>query len=126
MNSFVEVFDKVLDYFQSKVNNGELTDVAFNLWIKTLKPLNLDENVAYFNVQSEFQKGIILKNYSTMLSDAFINVLGFPVDIEIIPLEDTQQDDEEEESPIVKRRELEQSFSNAEYDYTFDTFIGGH
>ena len=89
MNSFVEVFDKVLDYFQTKVNKGELTDVAFNLWIKTLKPLNLDENVAYFNVQSEFQKGIILKNYSNMLSDAFINVLGFPVDIEIIPKEDT-------------------------------------
>ncbi len=127
MNSFVEVFDKVLDYFQLKVNNGELTDVAFNLWIKTLKPLSLNENVAYFNVQSEFQKGIILKNYSKMLSDAFINVLGFPVDIEIVPLDDSSiQDDEEEESPLKKREELEQSFSNAEYDYTFDTFIVGH
>jgi chromosomal replication initiator protein len=123
MKSFVEVFDKVLDYFQQKVDRGELADVAFKLWIKTLKPVTLDGNVAVFNVQSEFQKGIILKNYENLLVDAFAQILGFEVEIEIIPVESESAEDL---PPIQKRQELEQSFSNADYDYTFDTFIVGH
>lgn len=127
MNSFVELYDKVLDYFSSKVDKGELSEVAFNLWIKNLSPLKLDKNIAYFNVQSEFQKEIILSHYSSMLSEAFLNVLGFPVEIEVIPLDEGDSaDDDDEDSPVEKRRELEQSFSNAEYDYTFETFIVGN
>lgn len=127
MNSFVELYDKVLDYFSSKVDKGELSEVAFNLWIKNLSPLKLDKNIAYFNVQSEFQKEIILSHYSSMLSEAFLNVLGFPVEIEVIPLDEgDSSDDDDEDSPVEKRRELEQSFSNAEYDYTFETFIVGN
>lgn len=123
MKSFVEVFDKVLEYFQQKVDRGELAEVAFKLWIKTLEPVTLDGNVAVFKVQSEFQKGIILKNYEKLLIDAFSEILGFDVEINIIPMEN---ENEEDKSPIQKRQELEQSFSNAEYDYTFDTFIVGH
>ncbi|MGN0608742.1 MAG: chromosomal replication initiator protein DnaA [Oscillospiraceae bacterium] len=123
MKSFVEVFDKVLEYFQQKVDRGELAEVAFKLWIKTLEPVSLDGNVAVFKVQSEFQKGIILKNYEKLLIDAFSEILGFDVEINIIPVEN---ESEEDKSPIQKRQELEQSFSNAEYDYTFDTFIVGH
>lgn len=123
MKSFVEVFDKVLEYFQQKVDRGELAEVAFKLWIKTLQPVTLDGNVAVFKVQSEFQKGIILKNYEKLLIDAFSEILGFDVEINIIPMEN---ENEEDKSPIQKRQELEQSFSNAEYDYTFDTFIVGH
>ncbi|MCI5905542.1 MAG: chromosomal replication initiator protein DnaA [Oscillospiraceae bacterium] len=123
MKSFVEVFDKVLEYFQQKVDRGELAEVAFKLWIKTLEPVTLDGNVAVFKVQSEFQKGIILKNYEKLLIDAFSEILGFDVEINIIPVEN---ESEEDKSPIQKRQELEQSFSNAEYDYTFDTFIVGH
>ncbi len=123
MKSFVEVFDKVLEYFQQKVEKGELAEVAFKLWIKTLQPVDLDGNIAVFNVQSDFQKGIILKNYKKILTEAFEQILGFPVEIKIIPVE---SENEEDKSSIQKRQELEQSFSNAEYDYTFDTFIVGH
>ena len=124
MKSFVEVFDKVQDYFRDKVENGEFTDVAFKLWIKTLQPVKLDGTDAYFTVQSEFQRSIILKNYEKILSEAFLQTLGFNVNLIIELAENT--DDEEESSPVEKRRELEKSFSNAEYDYTFDTFIVGH
>ncbi len=123
MNSFTEAFDKVLDYFRQKVNRGEFTDVAFKLWIQSLIPVDLDGNTAVFNVQSDFQKGIILKNYDKILKEAFMDVLGFEVELNIIPLE---SGDETDNAPIERRRELEKSFSNAEYDYTFNTFIVGH
>ena len=123
MKSFVEVFDKVKEYCAKKVEAGKLTDVAYRLWILNLKPVKLDGNEAVFNVQSEFQKDVILKNYEKILKEAFMEVLGFEVELKIIPEEN---EDEDDNSPVEKKKELEQSFSNAEYDYTFDTFIVGH
>lgn len=124
MKSFVEVFDKVQEYCLQKVERNELTDVAYRLWIKSLQPVKLDGNIAYFNVQSEFQRDVILKNYQKIINEAFMNVLGFDVEIRINTPENSEAE-EDDNTPIVKRMELEESFSNAEYDYTFDTFIVG-
>ena len=123
MKSFVEVFEKVQEYFIQKIERGELTDVAYRLWIKSLKPWKLDGNVAYFTVPTSFQADIILKNYEKMLMEAFMDILGFEVGISITA--DEAVEDEEDTDPNKKRIELEESFSNAEYDYTFDTFIVG-
>lgn len=123
MKSFVEVFDKVQEYCLHKVERNELTDVAYRLWIKSLQPVKLDGMIAYFNVQSDFQRDVILKNYQKIINEAFMNVLGFEVEIRIMTLDNPEAD--EDKTPLVKRMELERSFSNAEYDYTFDTFIVG-
>ena len=110
MKSFVDVFDKVQDYCREKIERGELTDIAFRLWIKSLQPVRLEGNKAVFNVQSEFQKGIILQNYESILKEAFLYTLGFDIILEIIPLEN---EDESDNDPVEKRKELEQSFTNA-------------
>lgn len=123
MKSFVEVFDKVQEYCMEKIRRGELTDVAYRLWIKSLKPWKLDGNVACFTVPSEFQANIITKNYSSIIKEALAGVLGFDVEISITT--DETAEDEEDNDPNKRRIELEESFSNAEYDYTFDTFIVG-
>ncbi len=122
MKSFAEVFEKVLEYIHGKVLNEELTTVAYDMWICSMQPVKLDGNVACFNVQSAFQKGIILKNYEKLLKEAFLHVMGFEIEIEITPAE---LSDENDTKPIKDREELEITFSNAEYDYTFDTFIVG-
>lgn len=122
MKSFVEAFDKVQEYCMEKIERGELTDVAYRLWIKSLNPVKLDGNVACFTVQSEFQANIIIKNYTEILKEALMNVFGFEVELSI-----TAEDngDEEDTDPNKKKIELEESFSKAEYGYTFDTFIVG-
>ena len=129
MKSFVEVFERVEEYCLQKVERGELTDVAYKLWIKSLQPIRLDGMTACFSVQSEFQRDVIMKNYQKILVEAFMNVLGFEVEISIETPEDNivppAEPEESENTPVVKRMELEKSFSNAEYDYTFDTFIVG-
>ena len=122
MKSFSEVFDKVLEYIHRLVVNEQLTNVAYDMWIRSMIPEKLDGNVACFTVQSEFQKGIILKNYEGILKEAFLNVMGFDVEIRITPADPS---DENDTKPIIAREELAKTFSNAEYDYTFDTFIVG-
>lgn len=124
MNSFEEVFQNVQEYCINKIKNGELSDTAYRLWINTLQPVKLDENVACFTVSSEFQANIIKKNYTTIIKDALESVLGFEVDIDITAMEEVI-DDEEDTDPNQLKKELEESFTNAEYDYTFDTFIVG-
>jgi len=124
MNSFEEVFQNVQEYCTNKIKNGELSDTAYRLWINTLQPVKLDENVACFTVSSEFQANIIKKNYTAIIKEALESVLGFEVDIDITAMEEII-DDEEDTDPYQLKKELEESFTNAEYDYTFDTFIVG-
>ncbi len=122
MKSFAEVFEKVQEYCIKKIERGELTDVAYRLWIKSLVPVKLDGDVACFTVPSEFQANIIIKNYTGILKEALAGVLGFDVELRITADETASEEDDD---PNKRRIELEESFSNAEYDYTFDTFIVG-
>ena len=125
MKSFDDVFEMVQDYCMKKIERGELTQVAYNLWINCLKPVDLDENVAHFSVSSEFQANIIKNNYTKIVKEALREVLGFEVEMEISVLDAETDDDEDEDDPGKKKPELERLFSSAEYSYTFDTFIVG-
>ena len=120
MKSFAEVFDKVLEYCREKINSGELTDVAYNTWIKTLIPVKLENNYACFTVPSEFHKNCTIKNYGALLKEAFLSILGFEVELDIdVASDDTSRQDEDEEHSILKAEE------KSDYEYTFDTFIVG-
>ncbi len=121
MNSFVEVFEHVKDYFR---NETQLSEVAINLWINSLKPVRFEGNTAVFFVPSDFQRGIVLKQYEAMLKEAFLAVLGFEVEIEI-EIPDDENVPVKEINSESKRAELEAQFQSAEYEYTFDTFIVG-
>ena len=124
MNSFEDLFNCVVDYCKEV---GGIGDVALKLWIKNLKPVNLEGNKAVFMVDSDFQRGVVLSNYEQLLKNGFKETLGFDVEIEIrIP-----DDDNKISSPVdldsldEKQQELEKSYEYAKYDYTFDTFIVG-
>ncbi|MDE5741948.1 MAG: chromosomal replication initiator protein DnaA, partial [Oscillospiraceae bacterium] len=122
MNSFVEVYDRIRDYCYDKINKNEFNDTSYNLWISPLKPEKLDGNVAYFTVSNEFIKNTFSKNYTEFFKGALKDILGFDVEINITVKAAENEDDNE---PNVKKAELMESFSNAEYGYTFGTFIVG-
>lgn len=122
MTSFQEVFESVKEYC---LQSGQIGETAHRLWIQTLEPVELQGDTAVFYVQSEFQKGIVLKNYEKILIDALTAVLGFPVALRINTSEDMRDIEAEQQQSEERREELEKSFEKAEYDYTFDTFIVG-
>ncbi len=122
INSFADVFDKVLEYCSEKVKNGELTDVAYNTWIKSLKPVRLDGNVAVLKVPSEFQSTCISKNYDTLLKKAFFNTLGFDTEIKIEVSAEEEIPEKQTETIIPDEKP---SGRDSDYEYTFDTFIVG-
>lgn len=128
MNSFKEVFAKVKQYC---LEDGEIPEVAVKLWIDALTPIRLEGTIALFSVQSEFQRDVILNNYEALLKEAFLNTLGFQVDIKIQVEEEIEHSALNAMKPktyddLARRHEdLDRSFEGANYEYTFDTFIVG-
>lgn len=124
MNSFEEVFESVKKYC---LENNKIPEIGVTTWINAMKPVDFNGSDAIFSVQTEFQKNIVFTNFEAALSEAFMNVLGFKVNI-IINVESEEHTnvhvptDAELEQ---KHAELEQSYKFANYDYTFDTFIEG-
>lgn len=123
MNSFQEAFEFAIKYI---AENGNISDAAMNLWIKTIEAKELKDNKAILYVPSEFQKGIITTTYQNLLEESLKAVMGFPIEIEIKTDADIKPTEPVDIDKLEDMQiELQRSFSNAEYDYTFDTFIVG-
>ena len=114
MDSFAELFALVLDLCKNQIS-----DVAFNLWLKDIIPLRLEGSAAFLQVNSEFKMNIIREKYTSILKSAFETTLGFPVDV-IITCETPQPAEKPAGPPPSDAVSV-----NGEYDYTFDTFIVG-
>ena len=116
MDSFEEIFGLVKDYCRT-----QMTDVAYNLWIKDIEPVRLTVEKVYLSVNSEFKKNIVSEKYKDLLSNGFENVLGFPVEVSI---DFAEAPEAKKPAPAVSVPELA-PVEPGEYAYTFDTFIVG-
>ncbi|MBE6893148.1 MAG: chromosomal replication initiator protein DnaA [Ruminococcaceae bacterium] len=115
MNTFDEFFDLVKEFCKT-----QMTDVAYNLWIKDIEPVKLTVDKVELSVSSEFKQNIVSEKYRDLLASGFENVLGFPV--EVVILLNTHNPKRHEKFPPVPEPKI---LEPGEYAYTFDTFIVG-
>ena len=115
---------------------------VFELWFKDLTLISLEETTATFAIPSDFKRNFLASKYKEVLKNATKEVIGFPLDIEIIssqgeggpvathfstPVPSRLSQEERKqvlpEDPIDIGAELESKkvFSR----YTFDNFIVG-
>lgn len=126
MDSFNDVFEEVLKYCyhltSPEVPNSErISEPGYRMWIQVLKPYKMKNNVAYLLAKSEFVKQQTLTAYGKTLTKAFEEVMGFPVQVEImVSGEDSNEEKHESlnEHPAAFSDEVKDS-------YTFDNFIKG-
>ncbi|WP_040195443.1 chromosomal replication initiator protein DnaA [Candidatus Soleaferrea massiliensis] len=121
MESFSQVFSSVCDYCK-----GEISEVAYNLWISCIEPIGFENGTATLYVRSEFQKNIIDEKYVGLLKRAFNAVLGFEVAIKLVCDED-KLDSKKADEAMKKYtpEQVEKSSQGGEYEFTFSTFIVG-
>ena len=81
MDSFNDVFQEVLKYCR---NCKSISEPGYNKWIKILEPMKLENNVAYLLTDSDFSRDITMNAYENLLKEAFLNTLGFEVDIKYL------------------------------------------
>lgn len=87
------------------------TEAAYRLWISSLAPQSF-ENGRVRLATHEFKKTIITEKFLSVIKAAFMSVLGFDIDIEIIAVRDESEDEEADTAP-------------KSFESTFDTFIVG-
>ncbi len=118
MNSFQEVFEMACRYCQE-----DLSEVAYNLWIKDIEPVRFDGTTAYLFVRSDFKKSIVEEKYLPLLKKSMAKAFGFDVDVVI------DCDEQQNPAPAFTGGDSQPAggvpSSNGEYDYTFSTFIVG-
>jgi len=117
VDSFDEIFDLVKEYCKT-----QMTDVAYNLWIKDIEPVRLTVDEAFLSVNSEFKQNIVSEKYRELLSKGFEGILGFPVEVTIELASAAPKKPFQEQKPLP---EPEVVLEPGEYAYTFDTFIVG-
>ena len=126
MNSFNEVFSAIKDYCKEN-----LVFASYNLWISDINPISFDgeKAKAVLEIQSEFKYKTVNSRYMPLLKEAFVEVLGFDVDIEFVVNEPTQINIPEDIitspiNPVIDTSGSKPTNSN-DYPYTFDKFIVG-
>ena len=106
LSSMTQAFELVKERI-----SGQLSEIAYNLWIRDIKIIGFEGSTALLHVKSEFKRDILEEKYLSSLHEAFSHVMGFDVAISF-----TYDDDNE---PEVKQ-------NNTEIEYTFDNFIVGN
>ena len=109
----IETLSDVWDLVCKEIKK-DLSQTSFDTWISQLSIKKIKENNVILFVKTDFQRNVILENYFINIEEAFLKVLGFPVQVAIQTEEDIKS------SPF-----SEMAVVNNHYEYTFDTFIVG-
>lgn len=128
MENIKEAWSWILEYLH---NQEDISEVAFNMWIKCIEPVRVEENRVVVLVHTDFQRSIIAGQYTQKLKEAFLQVLGIPFNLEI-------QCKEKPEAPaptVLTETEIQETdFPTAEnlfgkkssdYEYSFENFVVG-
>ena len=112
MDSFNEAWDVICEYCEQ-----HSTKVAYNTWISRIKPVKMDfaEGKAILMAPAEFHRQTLLRGYMNILKDAFESVFGTEVEIVIIVPDEV----------VTPVKESNETVIDADYEFTFDTFIVG-
>lgn len=116
MNSYSEFWQAVCDYCRENMNS-----IAYNMWIEPLKLIKLESERVIIAAPG-FKIDLIMDKYRQLIEDGFYNVLGFNVEIELIPFENVPNDKSEENNSTSNGS----SYSNIENaKLTFNNFVVG-
>lgn len=115
MNSYAEFWEAVSSYCKENMNS-----IAFNMWIEPLKLIKIDADRVTVAAPA-FKIDLIMSKYRNLIEDAFFSVLGFQVELELLPFETIPKDNVAEE-----KSEEDNEFSGLENAvHTFSNFIVG-
>lgn len=112
MDSFNEAWDIICDYCRQHI-----TQIAYSTWISKIKPVKMDfaEGKAILMVPAEFHRQTLIRGYMQLLNNAFASVFGEGIEIVVTVPEEAE----------IQEKETAETIIDADYEFTFDTFIVG-
>ncbi|KYH28031.1 MULTISPECIES: chromosomal replication initiator protein DnaA [Clostridium] len=125
-----QLWDKTLNIIK-----GELTEVSFNTWIKSIVPISLEQNTIKLQVPNDFTRGILESRYKDLIVNAIKLITSKKYNIDfLISSEDKLSDDKTSINNTSKSSKAKKSniivsdemSSMLNPKYTFDSFVIGN
>lgn len=115
METIKEAWSSILEYL-----HNNLSETAFNVWISCLKPLGIEDGEMVIEVNTNFQKENVRKTYADKLTEAFEKVLGIPLGLKIVSLEEKGQ-------PAAAQPAISGNLYDSQLaqEYSFENFVVG-
>ncbi len=127
MDTLNDVWKAVLAICRTKVS-----EVMYNMWLSPLELVKFENDTVVFCINTDFKKTIIQDKFGDVLRESFEEVMGFPVDIDIIVSEISSGSkpvivsENNDASTKEKATNKENEKTPPGYEsYTFDNFIVG-
>ena len=114
METMGDVWKEVLSVCSKKVS-----EPIYKMWIAPLELTKFENNTFIFLIGSEFKKSIIMDQFSSVIKESFQEVMGFPVEIDIL-VSDAAKEHGVRQEPAEKEDSKEGTAH-----YSFDNFIVG-
>ena len=112
MDTMADVWKEVLSICKKKVS-----ETMYTMWLEPLELVKFENNTFIFVISTEFKKTIVLSKFSDVIKSSFEEVMGFPVEIDILVSDappEKREDKEKQEAPVSGNRGL-----------TFENFVVG-
>ena len=100
--------------------DGELTKISLDTWIKTVRPLHINNDTITIEAPSEFNRDILKNRYMTLISNTIKAITNKEYNIEI-----TIKDTNNSSYGINNEGRISPYSSLLNPKYTFDTFVRG-
>ncbi|MCR4943114.1 MAG: chromosomal replication initiator protein DnaA [Clostridium sp.] len=121
-----ELWEKTLSIIK-----GEMSEVSFNTWIKSCKPISISSNTIQISVPNSFTQDILEKRYKDLVANSIKVVCSKLYKIEFLIASDINSS-EAEKSMKVEPQKSKSIIVNDEMSttlnpkYTFDSFVIGN
>lgn len=125
LSSLSDIYNLVVD---NCVKEYGISASARNLWLETLTPIEMKGNKVILATDIEFKRDTLNELYLDKLQAQFTNILGFPINVEIIVSGENTSTVEKFDN-IKNSEDISNKIDNIVNDkkitYTFETFIVG-
>ncbi|AVX19220.1 MULTISPECIES: chromosomal replication initiator protein DnaA [Carboxydocella] len=119
-HDFPQLWNEVLAIIAKEVSKP-----SFETWLKSTTPIDLRNNVALIGVPNVFARDWLESRYSDLINETISFLLGYPVQVRFVVVNERTENIEEPESPVKKLPD-ELQIPQLNPKYTFDTFVVGN
>jgi len=119
-----EIWEKTLNIIK-----GELTEVSFNTWIKSITPISIENDSVKLSVPNDFTRGILDSRYKDLIVNALKLITSKKYNVEFLIISEEALDSsdpkqkKESKSKIIVNDEMSTMLNPK---YTFDSFVIGN
>jgi chromosomal replication initiator protein len=120
-SELLEVWDEALHVLEKKLSKH-----SYDTWLKSLKPLGIDENKIIIEVPNHFSRGWLNDRYAPTIKNVLVNILKHDIEIQFLLSSEIRDVSPQSSKRVVENSPELINISFLNQKYTFDSFVVGN